>query len=145
MLFAVNADLWSPLFVPKSKELRFIGLYHDDKENAIEHMIAQWIVDVVQSRDLVFRPSISTYTVKENENAVEAWTLFLDDVSYAFITTKNDVEPEVPMVFSYDHGRFHPDKAVELIKWDMDMVKRLIGIVDKNVDERTKAVELKGL
>lgn len=150
MLFAVNVDLWNPLSlyvvpnVPKSKDIRIIGIYNDDKENAIEHMIAKWIVDVMQSRNLVFKPSISTYTIKEDANAVDAWSLFVNNVSYAFFTTKDDVEPDVPMVLSFDHGQFRPYHMLKLIKWDMDMAKRLIRFINANVEEKLKAIELKG-
>ena len=144
MLFAVNVDTWNPSVlsvfptVPKSKELHFIGLYND-ADGAIEYIVAHWILNSMQTRDLVFRPTISSDSVREeNVNAVEAWTMYVNGVSYAFFTTKNAVNLGTSMGLAYDHGQFRPGTNVELIKWDLDMIHRLIKFIDRDVDRIMK-------
>lgn len=151
MLFAVNVDSWNPPVsniapaVPKSKELHFIGLYHDERDSTIEHLVAQWIVNSVKTRDLVFRPSISSDSVREeNDSSITAWSLFLHNNSYAIYTTKNTVDPGISMELSYDHGQFRPDN-VTLIKWDLEMIHRLVNFIDKNVEQKLKEKERSGL
>ena len=147
LLIGVNVCSWNPYtsypneivrLMPQENELCIIGAYNQEIDYAIEHLVAQWIVDK-DIVDLTFSPLISYKQMPQLEdNDITFFSLFLDNSAHIFFSTRSPINPGTSMDISIKGLLNNSDGGVkvnydkmDVVKWDMGMFRRLSAFVEK--------------